>query len=301
MIKKGTVLLLVIIILLSFFLVPTDPIAANSYQRCDYWEYEAEHFLQGLSITGTTRIDFQGRQTIYVGGTEYDTIYFDWTGEGTFSGTASGMQVSGNVTLSGGQYFQESNEELVKSIEDYIFDGTYSYPGSSGEWLLTYDSESSYALSVDEKVLKTEVGDLGHSEAMVTFNVTTQVKMDGNVVDSSSQNVTFPEIKTYTCVKEEAVTVPAGTFDCFLINTSKSDGTYKHDWRSTKVGNSVKVIAYNQTQDEQWRMELAEYSHEPESGDTIFGMPVSDFLVIVSLITVVVIIIIFYLTIGRRR
>ncbi len=299
--RKGLVTLLAVYILLSLYLFPTGQVTADEYKTEDYWVYNAEHFLEGLAIIGTTRIDFGGEHIISVGGTDYDTIYFTWSGVGTFSGTASGLPVSGNVTLTGEQYFQESNQEWIISNENYLFDGTYTLPESSGDWVLTYDTKTSYDLSVDQKVLKSEVGDLGRSEATVTLNVTTQVEMDGYVVDSSSQNVTFEEDKSYACIKKETLTVSAGTFDSYLINTSYADGTYKHDWRSTKVGNSVKMATYDQNGEELWSMELTEYHHQEPTTDDIFGFSPSTFFVIASLVIVAVIILVFFLSTRLKR
>lgn len=299
--RKRLSILLVITVLLSSYLIPIEHVSANSYHIGDYWEYEAEESREGLTINGIVRIDFAGKEKISVGGMEYDTIAFSWSGNGAFSGAPLGMEVSGNLTLTGKQNFQESNEELIKTAEDYFFNGTYSYPGNSGDWLLRYHNETTYRLLIDQKLSKIDVGDLGQSKANVTFSGTSRLKMDDLAVDDSSPNGTFKEEKYYDCIKKETVTVSAGEFETYLIRTTKTDGSYKLDWRSSKVGNSVKVEAYNKDAEKQWSMELKEYYHQQPSSDKLFGLSISELSIIMSLIIVVVIISSFFLAIKRKK
>jgi hypothetical protein len=299
--RKKIPTLLAVIFLLSLYLVPLGQTFGVARHDGDYWEYEAEESRNGLTLEGTIRAESVGKERITVAGTEYETTVLSWSGEGTYTGMPMGMEMSGNWTISGFQYFQESNDVLIKSIEHYILEGTYSFPGTSGDWSYNYHNETLSNLLMDEKSSEMDVGSLGYTVANVTSQVTLLQGMDGNIIDSLI-NHTFEETIFYNCTKKETIIVPAGKFETYQIKITKPDGSYKLDWRSPEVGHSVKMEIYDNNGVKQGSMELKEYYQEQEStSNTLFGMSPSTFLVIASLIIVVVIILIFLLVVRRKR
>jgi hypothetical protein len=300
MCRKGIFSLIIMWILLIVFFIPSVVAYEPKYEKGDYWKYDVKDEMDEFDMVGSMSMEVIGFNTITVDTIRYDTTVITFTGDGTFSGASSGVTLSGIWTANGRYYYQESNDEMVKSISDISLEGTATYMGTTYDYYTTMHNESSYYLLIDQKVADIQVGDLGYSKARITSHTTSHLEMAGTT-DDSSEDFTFEEEKYYNCVKIETITVPAGTFETYQVRTSKSDGSYYLDWYCEKVGNSVKGEGYDEDGDKIASIDLRAYDFEDQSSNTIFGMDVPIFLGLLSLIILIVIILVVVIASKRQK
>jgi hypothetical protein len=163
---------------------------------------------------------------------------------------------------------------------DMEMDGTVIYLGNTYDMSSTAHNDTSFNLLVDGKSSTLKVGDMGNSQAIVSYGQTMHTEVAGTSEDSSDDG-TYQEEKTYNCIKEEKVTVPAGTFDTYQIRITKSDGSYILDWQSNKAGQTVKSEEYDTEGEIMVSSELTSYKFGEKINDSgteeLLGMSYNSF------------------------
>jgi hypothetical protein len=81
---------------------------------------------------------------------------------------------------------------------------------------------------------------------------------DGDITENS---YSVPLTETYTYLGVKTITVPAGTFECEVIQTDDGDAIYT-DWNCDDVGSWVKS-AYESGSSESGTLVLTSFSHTP--------------------------------------
>lgn len=299
---KRLVTIIIVGILLCIQIIVIGNTLGATYHKGDFWEYDYEEYDEGMDMDGTMQMEVTGWDKVSTGGVTYDTIVFTFSSDGTIYGSDSGVVISGTYTATGKYYFQESNDELIKSIFDYDFDGTATYMGNTYDYSSTMHNESSYYLLEDNQATNLKIGDLGNSKALVTYHSTTHLEMAGST-DDSSDDGTFQEEKDYNCLKKEKVTVLAGTFDTYLIRTTKSDGSYSLDWYSKKAGQPVKGEAYDSEGEKIVSMELISYKFKEtaSASEELFGMSYDSFNLLLLIIIIIILLILVVLLSARQK
>jgi hypothetical protein len=299
---KRLVTIIIVCILLCIQIIVIGNTMGATYHKGDFWEYDYEEYYEDMDMDGTMRMEVTGWDKVSVQGVTYDTTVVTFSSDGTIYGSDSGVVITGTYTATGKYYYQESNDELIKSITNLDMDGTATYMGYTNDFSSTAYNESSYYLLEDNQATNIKVGDLGNSKASVTYHSTMHHEMAGST-DDSSEDGTFQEDKDYNCLKKEKVTVPAGTFDTYLIRTTKSDGSYFLDWYSKKAGQSVRGEAYDSEGDKIVSMELISYKFKGSetASEELFGMSYDSFSLLLLIIIIIILLILVVLLFARRK
>lgn len=258
----------------------------------DKWEYNMT-FTEG-GMNGTMKMEVEGTTTITVNDTNYDVYMLEMSGSGTMS--MSGM--TGNWTMDGTGYLQQSDLAMVKTVMDMNMTMTMEYP-SPGTYYMSSSNTTTYSPPLDENDFPISVGETWTATATATSTEETSSNMP--YYPSGNTTSTTTETENYECLCTESVTVPAGTFNTYKIKSQEpGSNSYEIDYISSDVGFMVKSETYNETGQLSSTMELTSYSYAgPEEeeggigetlGKEVGGVSILYWLIIIVIILVVIVI-----------
>lgn len=225
--------LIAITLSLAFALSP-EVLAQGLYTQGDHWVYDLSGTYGDATMTGSLNISFAGMTTRSLSGQTYDVYDVRYDSTNTWSGSISGtstaiehmyVDVNSQDTIID-EYNQSDSLTITSGGSPESYNGwtynktTYTPPGGSGKW--------------PSSLYKGETWTITYTE---TYD---EMSYDGSSITSTSG--TLIDVITYNVTDTESVTVPAGTFDCIVIQESTADSTYTR-WYSYKVGNDVKLVS----------------------------------------------------------
>ncbi|MBU0624213.1 MAG: hypothetical protein KJ672_05150, partial [Candidatus Thermoplasmatota archaeon] len=116
--RKFGVVLVVGIFLVAVSLLPVakHAAAAVDVEVGDYWNYEADTDVEGMSLSGTMKMKVTGTE----GSGASEVFVIAVSGSGEVSGSTGGYTVSGSVDYSGEIKRLKSNFSLVSSDMDMV-------------------------------------------------------------------------------------------------------------------------------------------------------------------------------------
>lgn len=293
----GTIILLAIILsllLVSKISEPSPEIPAPVLHSGDFWEYEVMETEEALVIEGTETFTVTGIDEVNVGGVKNSVFVMHLSGSGTFYGFSA---MSGTWTENGVYYYRLSDLLPVKSDVDLEMSGMSSFY-NYGQVKISAQNVSDYNIISSSWRYSLKVGDQGLYNLKVSANASYRIDMPSGYEDyNTTENSTYYEEWAFWCQKKVKVTVPAGTFDTYLIKrTLQKDGSYYLLWYSPEVGNHVKIEHYNEDGSKNLDKELNSYSYRGAPNNFV----VENLPYILIIVTVAVIVILIFMRIRKK-
>lgn len=282
---------LAFVAVLSLFAAPAD---ALSRSDGDYWVYEGSMDVEGVSVTGDFRYEFEKADSLTLGSDVHDVNVMKVTG--SMSGATDdllGVSATVGVVFDGHVYETSDGFGTVKE-DMYMWTNMTLGTGSisltvriESQEVTTYSAPLFSGFDEEE----TGTGDAWEETTNVTHSSTTWV--DDAVDDTSTD--TYEATYSYSvAAAEDTVTTAAGTFDCLKITVTDDDGDYEIDWYSPDVGNYVKMSYYEMGDSTAYMsLELTEFSHSGNSGLMM--------MLVIGLVAVVVIVVILIALLMMRK
>jgi hypothetical protein len=268
--------------------------AGDKYESGDEWVYDFDMTIETILLSGTVTYSFDGESSKSVAGYAYNTYEMGYDGSMTISGTLEGYAVTGTATIRGVDSLEQATLDEIRSDFNLSMTltavvnnipatlvmwehniSTYSPPGGVGEEPEDPDEGASW----------TETYTV-HSETM---------SYDDGDITENSYSVSATETHTYLGVK--TITVPAGTFECEVIQTDDGDDI-STDWHCDDVGTYVKSV-YGLGSSESGTMLLTSFSYTPPPSGV--GLSSATILMVSGIAVVVAVVVIVALFLMRRR
>jgi hypothetical protein len=259
--------------------------AEEAFVAGDSWLYDYTSDYDGAVMTGTMNLYYVDLTTKSVSGYEYEVYEFRGEGYFTWSGSMYGYPVSGTSSMLEHLYLDVSSQSTI--IDDYNL---------SDSLMVSYIGEPIYIEGWTHNITTyTPPGGVGTRPSMLSEGESWMISYterceeqsyDGYAIYSSS--CTFTEVCTYTVLDWVSVTVPAGTFDCWVIQESAAGSIYTR-WYSEEVGNDVKIVSDSNSR-ENVSMTLRSYSYTPTSGPVDSSLLYVGIGVAVAVVPVIVVV-----------
>lgn len=237
---------------------------SDAYQPGDEWTYDMDMTIDTVVLSGTVRYYFDGEDTRSVAGYQYVTYEIRCHGSMAITGTVEGYSVSGTASIDGVDSVDQRSLDVVVSESNLSMTMSTTVlfvPMSMEFWVHNVDTYSPPGGVGDEPQSKEE----GVSWTK-TYNTHTETMTseDGDITTDSSSD---SETETYTYMGLKSVTVPAGEFECDVIQTNDGD-SITTDWYNDRVGTYVKSV-YQSGSSESGTLLLKSYSYTPPSSGTL--------------------------------
>jgi hypothetical protein len=251
--KKTHPLIPPILLLLPLLLIsPTPPAHADAPQPTfvigNHWTYGLTAISGTLSISATLTLTIVDEETITVSGNTYDAFRIISSG----SGSAIGPTLTAAVTVSGYSLARHSDfadiQDLVTTSLTFggqtftqIQTTTNTPPILSGKFPLSVGETWSYTTTTVTNT--TTIPPIGLPSVSITTNTTST---------------------TAVVLILGLTTVPAGTYDTYLVRSSSSTGS-QQIYYSPEVMQPIKQVSYNSTGTATSTLQLQSYSAWPFS------------------------------------
>ncbi len=264
----------------------------RSFDIGDNWVYDIEMDMDDMSLTGTYTVSIDEISTTSVAGVTYDTYTGGFDGDLLISGDIEGVTVEGSATYSGALYIDMATIDEVKSDANLSMDVEMEYLGLPYEFstwshdIITYSPPG----GTGEEPEDPEEGD---TWVMTLTQHIDSTSFDGTSITTESDSNTVTV--SYLYVGLETITVPAGTFDCEVIQEDDGEDI-ETTWYCEEVGAMVKSV-----EDSDLSMsvtfELTSYEYTPEgSGDSM-----TLYIVLGAVVAVVVVAVVVVLVLMKRK
>lgn len=268
-------------------------------------------FLMALSFTSALAYATnEAQKPSYSVGNEwkYKIEYLSASGETTSEGNIT-MKITGvgNVTVSSVEYecFIIEVESIWQSGVTTSTENSIQYIQRSDLGIVKEDSEQKNV--IDEEIKYHLIRNITYSPPYEQFEFPIDV---GNIWWANTTRTSTVELRhlhlppststsdisrNFTVVQTEKVTVPAGTFDTYVIEYTTGDSTY-WDYYSPRANGIVKELIYDSEMNLTARMEMV-------AGNTIAPEGVADtwLLLIVGIVVVFAVVFVYFFFIRRRR
>lgn len=241
-----------------------DSMAAPAWSPGDVWLYRFNSTFEGsVFLNGTVQAQVLGVSNATVRGIAQDVFTVDTGGTGTLQGifpTPFGsVPATGTWNLTGEQLFATGSRKIVKTLIDITAAGQVGVLNLPFNLLWT-NSTSSRVVR-DEWRYPVPVGTSG--------NVTLNASMAEHVFLQFGTN---PPLNTSTVADTQVTvavslaarsnaTVPAGTFETYVVRESWPDGASERFDYAPAAGNNARTQTFNSTGVEVTRTELVSYRY----------------------------------------
>ena len=231
------------------------------YEIGDEWVYDLTMETYSVTLTGTITYSVDGVNTEAVAGLTYDVYDFGIDGNFLATGEYLGFpMVDGTSTYTGSYSVDVETLDTIRSDTNFSMsfmwgDGTILIE-TWEQTITTYSPPGGIGEEPDEM---TE-GDIWfimhttHSET-VTYN------MYYITTDSDSST----ETKTYRYIGRDTITVPAGNFDCVVVQVDDGEGITTR-WYCEAVGSDVKSVYESSNMEDTYV--LTSYTFTPKDSDS---------------------------------
>ena len=248
-------------VLLSVLLIASPgPVSAVERASDDFFTYNLETELMGIQVVGDMRYEFEGTSDYTSGGVEYSVNVMRVTG--TLTG---GVQMVEFMTGSVGGTVYETRDGAAVVREEMVFYANSTL--GTGRFALVYSVVAQVNSTFSPPVLSqfdpssTAPGDEWSETVSVT--ATNATWLNGELWGDPATTNTTSEYDVVVAPALEDVITRAGTFECLKISATNDTGVSLLYWWSSKVGNFVKILTYEEGESEPWQsLELTDYRHE---------------------------------------
>jgi hypothetical protein len=250
-----TIVLGLMVMLLATPAVVTAEITTPVLEPGDKWTYEVIMEEAEMEFSGDWTYEVKGEKT--VAGHEVYDLALD--GEGTVSmdipsfGTATM-----DFTVDGYRYLRIS--DLASVEENMTLEMSAEILGI--EMSIQMYLEVSYAPPLNDFGFPLDVDKEWTSTSSLTSTSTFVMTM-GTETTSETNTATSTESPDFKCESKASITVPAGTFESYRINSSEDLEEYEIDYISEKSGLFVKSEVYDDDGQLGMIMQLKSYSYSP--------------------------------------
>lgn len=233
----------------------------------DFLEWNMEMDEDGMEMSGNFRgeiTDIDGEITVK--GEQYSVVTFSMYGEGTLN---SQYGIDGTWTMSGSMYIDKESEKTVKT--EMTMEMTMDYLGETMESVI----EEIAILLEDTSTLpegtRPSIGDNWTTAKTEEITETQTIIYPDGTEDTSSDTYVETTTKYYEYLRDETVTVPAGTFTTSVIYQVEDDddeGDYTLQFLDKEIGFEVMYEYYDSSDDLTGEVELNAYNFKDlhESG-----------------------------------
>lgn len=233
-----------------------SPAAAVDRNKGDFYEYEMNMDMMGITGPATMTYKYSGTDTITVNGTEYEVNKMKITGEMSMDLGIFG----GNVSAAVSGYVYETRAGMGMVKDDMIINASMNMGVITVPVMMELVQLYSPPLLSGFDPGETQAGDTWTE----TVNVTSTMSyLQGSTFPSSPETDTYQMVYAVVVSSQtEQVTVKAGTFECLRITSTDQDGNREVQWWSSDVGNFVKEESYEAgAVTASSSMELVDYGH----------------------------------------
>ena len=258
------------------------------YEIGDEWVYDVTMDMGSVTLTGTTTFSVDEVKTETVAGLTYDVYSFGRDGSFLAEGEYLGMpMVEGTSTWTGSYSVDVDTLDTIRSDTNF----SMSFKVGDGSifieiWvhsITTYSPPGGIGVEPDEM-----------TEGAIWFIMHTThseiTTYESYYLTSDSYSST--ETKIYRYIGRDTITVPAGNFDCEVIQVDDGE-SIETRWYSEAVGGDVKSVY--ESSDGGGTYVLTSYSFTPKGSDD------SDMILYLGVGAVVVAAIIASVLLLRRR
>lgn len=268
--KKTDPLIPVVFLLLPLFLVSApQPAHADAPLPTlavgNHWTYSLTATSGTLSISATLTLTIVDEETITVSGNSYDAFRIISSG----SGSAIGPTLTAAVTVSGYSLARHSDFADIQDLvtTSFTFGGqtltqiqttTNTPPILSGKFPLSVGETWSYTTTTVTNT--TTIPPVGVPTVRITTNTTSSTAVVLNL---------------------QLTTVPAGTYDSYLVRSSSSTGS-QQTYYSPEVMQPIKQVSYNSTGTATTTVQLQSYNAWPFSTNLIANTGGTNYNIIVQ-------------------
>ena len=299
--RKFGVVLVVGIFLVAVSLLPVakHAAAAVDVEVGDYWNYEADTDVEGMSLSGTMKMKVTGTE----GSGASEVFVIAVSGSGEVSGSTGGFTVSGSADYSGEIKRLKSNFSLVSSDLDMVI----SVKASGLNMEMTMGILQTYDPALDDYIGDNNPGHGGTivSRSTVTTTTTMKIEISGFPAQTESDTSNDSAVQTIQlAASNESVTVPAGTFDCYKYTCDLELGGMSETltyYYSDKVGNYVKQEGAAEVMGGFGNGELKSYSYGGNSSGGTSSLFSGTNLLIIIVIIVAILVVVSLVLMMRKR
>jgi hypothetical protein len=268
--------------------------AEDEYESGDSWAYDLDMTIESLLLSGTTTSTYDGESSKSVAGYAYSTYEMRYHGSMTVTGSIEGYAVTGTATLNEVDSIDQESMNLV--VSDYTMSMTMSVVILGTAYGMDY-SEHNVSTYSPPGGVGDEPKDPDEGTSWTkTYNVhyETTVNDDGDITtESSSISLTG----TYTYLGIRTITVPAGTFECEVIQTDYGDGI-STDWYCDDVGTYVKSV-YESGSTQSGTEHLTSFSYTPPSSGGALSNAMM-FMIAGIVVVAVVVVVVAWILVRRK-
>ena len=280
--------------LLALCAVASAGIAESDvYESGDEWVYDMSMTMESMILTGTITYSSEGKGSASVAGYSYDTYEIESDGLLTISGTLDGYTITGTASMIGTESVDQKSLYLIKDDANLSMSITfivYPFPATIHLWrhgVSTYSPPG----GVGETPEDPEEGESWTK----TYTVHSEIMdyRDGEITTESSS---ISETRTYTYMGKQSVSVPAGTFECEVIQVDDGDSITTY-WVTYNVGREVKS-EYEAGFSQSGTALLKSYSYDPSPSG---GISTTTALAISGVVIAVVVAVVVILLLIKRK
>ncbi len=231
--SNRSIALSLVLILVSTY--SATALVSEAYSTGDEWTYHLTTTMDDMIMGGTLHRTYAGTTARIVNGSSCEVYELRSEIELTISGSYEGYGVMGSVTAT--EIVYQDKEYLDTLVDDYDESMTMTVVGL-GSVQVRIHNVSIYSPpgGIGEEPEQLDVGVTWTKTYTVRSEVTETY--DGDLTSSS---YTVSETYTYLITAREEVTVPAGTFDCEVLQVTDPDGVTTY-WLSEETGSEVKLV-----------------------------------------------------------
>lgn len=262
-------MLSILLLLSGVVRAPLGPtMDAPAWSVGDFWEYSFNTTFEGtVSLDGQARADVLSVRNVTVAGVPQDVYVIDTLGSGLLDGVfvseLGTIPAHGIWNLTGEQFITAASRKIVKGLIDIRAAGDAQVPlfGPRGFTFQWWNSTTN-RVEADAWTYPVPLG----RAAGVTLNSSWTTGVNFTLAslltlrDSSADAATYD--LTLELVTTESVTVPAGTFEVYVIAETWPDGSREEFDYAPAAGNNARTVMYNESGGEVSRTELLAFRYQ---------------------------------------
>jgi hypothetical protein len=238
---------------------------APAWSPGDNWNYRFNSTFAGsIFLNGTLRAEVQRLANVTVRGVGVDVFVVDTDGTGTLEGVfptpLGDLPAAGFWNLTGEQLFATGSRTIVRTLI------TISAAGQVGildlPFSLLWINSTSSRVVRDEWTYPVPVGFSGYVTLNASMAEDVFLQFGTNPPLNSSTLVDAEVTFAVSLLSRSEATVPAGTFETYVVQESWPDGGTERFEYAPASGNNARTRTYNSTGAEITRTELVSYRYQ---------------------------------------
>ncbi len=253
-----------------------DSMEAPAWSAGDFWEYRFNTTFEGsVYLDGTVRAAVSGVRAEVVQGVAQDVFVVNTSGLGALQGAFRLFNVSVPATglwnLTGEEWVATASRKVAKSLVVITADGTVPVPVPGTAFHLSWTNLTTNAVVQDAFTYPVPFGHSGTVTLNSSWREEVVVEVDGNVTTFSDVGEADVSFQVALASRGNA-TVPAGTFETFVVRETWPDGTSDRFDYAPAAGNNARTGAYNASGGPVSRTELVAFRYramEPPADPTL--------------------------------